>query len=63
MYEYKYVKIKLGGIFTSKPNQDYKQIIAAHAKEGWRFVQIFAPATAGYGAATYFELIFEKKEE
>jgi len=62
MYEYKYVKISLGGIFTSKPNQDYKQVIALHAKDGWRFVQIFAPATSGYGSASYFELIFEKEK-
>jgi len=31
-------------------------------KKGWRFKQIFAPATKGYGAAHYFELIFEKEE-
>ena len=61
MYEYQNVKLALGGIFTSKPNSNYKEIIAAKAKEGWRFVQIFAPATSGYGSASYFELIFEKK--
>ncbi|MFV1448331.1 DUF4177 domain-containing protein [Maribacter sp. HS] len=61
MYEYQFVKINLGGIFTAKPSSNYKEIISSKAKQGWRFVQIFAPATSGYGAASYFELIFEKK--
>jgi hypothetical protein len=56
------LKIGLGRVFTSKPNQDYKKVIALHAKDGWRFVQIFAPATSGYGSASYFELIFEKEK-
>ena len=60
-YEYKFEKINLrGGWWTKKPNQDYHQIIAQHARDGWRFVQIFAPATSGYGVASYFELIFER---
>ena len=56
-YEYKYEKIKLHW-FASKPSPDYHDIIAKHAKDGWRFVQIFAPGTGVYGSATYFELIF-----
>lgn len=63
MYKYKFVKIGLGGLFSSKPGRDYKEVIAAHAQDGWRFVQIFAPATSGYGSAAYFELIFEKNQE
>ncbi len=63
MYTYKYVKIPLKGFFTNKPTQDYKKVIATHSKEGWRFVQVFAPAIAGYGSATYYELIFEKEEK
>ncbi len=59
MYEYKFVKIQLT-LFSSKPKEDYQYIIQNHAKDGWRFVQIFAPATKGYGSAAYFELIFEK---
>lgn len=43
-----------------KPKEDYQSIIHTHAEQGWRFVQIFAPATQGYGAAAYFELIFER---
>ena len=63
MYDYKFVKVSLTGLFTSKPKKDYKEIIVTHAKEGWRFVQLFAPATTGYGRAFYFELIFEKRKE
>lgn len=61
MFEYKFVKISLGGIISYKPKKDYKQVIALHAKQGWRFVQIFAPGTNAYGSASYFELIFEKE--
>lgn len=64
MYTYKFVKVKLGNrIFTTSPKQDYKKIIEEHAKDGWRLVQIFDPAISTYGAAAYFELIFEKKAE
>lgn len=63
MYNYKYVKLPLAGIITYKPKEDYKKIIAEHAKDGWRFVQIFAPAINGYGKAAYYELIFEKEDK
>ncbi|REK75679.1 DUF4177 domain-containing protein [Paenibacillus paeoniae] len=59
MYEYKFVKVDLSN-WNSKPKEDYQEIIADHAKDGWRFVQIFAPAIKGTGFATYFEIIFEK---
>ena len=32
-----------------------------HARDGWRFVQIFAPGVAAFGAARYYELIFERE--
>lgn len=59
MYEYKFVKIQLSA-WNRKPKEDYHDIIRTHANDGWRFVQIFAPATSGYGSASYFELIFER---
>jgi Domain of unknown function (DUF4177) len=31
-----------------------------HARDGWRLVQIFAPGVAAFGAAKYYELIFER---
>ncbi|RKL65247.1 hypothetical protein CR203_21470 [Salipaludibacillus neizhouensis] len=59
MYEYKFVKVDLSN-WNGKPKEDYQNIIVNHAKDGWRFVQIFAPATKGYGSASYFEIIFER---
>lgn len=60
MYEYKFVKIDFKR-FSNKPTEDYRDVIHSHAKEGWRFVQIFSPdfATAGV-AGSYYELIFER---
>lgn len=62
MYEYKFVKIDLT-IWNSKPKEDYQAIIHQHASDGWRFVQLFAPSTKGYGSSAYFELIFERPVE
>ena len=62
MYKYEFVRIKLGsGFLVNKPKEDYQEIIHSYAKKGWKFKQIFAPATSGYGSASYFELIFEKE--
>lgn len=59
MKEYKFVKIELK-YWSREPKEDYKEIIREHAREGWRLVQIFAPAIYGYGYAKDFQLIFEK---
>jgi hypothetical protein len=61
MYEYKFIKLDLKGIVESKPKEDYHSLINEHAKDGWRLVQILTPPTGPSGAATYFELIFEKQ--
>ncbi|WP_110941739.1 DUF4177 domain-containing protein [Geosporobacter subterraneus] len=60
MYEYKFVKIDLS-TWGRKPKEDHHEVIERHAREGWRLVQVFAPATSGYGAANHCELIFEKQ--
>ncbi|WP_449621158.1 DUF4177 domain-containing protein [Robertmurraya sp. Marseille-Q9965] len=59
MYEYKFYKIELSN-WNGSPKENYQDIITNHAKDGWKFVQIFAPGTKGYGTAAYFELIFER---
>jgi hypothetical protein len=61
-YEYKFVRLGEGllGVRRSAKDQ-YQQVIHEHARDGWRLVQIFAPGTGGYGAAKYFELIFERE--
>lgn len=62
MYKYAFRRIELkSGFLTAKPKEDYKEIINSYAKEGWKFKQIFDPATSGYGSSSYFELIFEKE--
>lgn len=61
MYEYKFIKIGVKGIFQRKPEQDYEAIVGEYAKDGWRLVQILTPPIGSYGVATYFELIFEKQ--
>ena len=38
----------------------YRDVVHEHARHGWRLVQIFAPGTAAFGAARYYELIFER---
>ena len=63
-FEYKFVKIELKTGFSGyNPKEDYHEIIQNLAKEGWRLVQVFAPATKGVGLARYFELIVEKPRE
>jgi hypothetical protein len=60
MYEYKIVKIELGGIFNAIPKEDYTKIIAEHASKGWRLVQIFAPGVANNGLPKFYDVIFER---
>ncbi len=61
MYEYKFVKIHFSKL-SNKPEVNYQDVITSHAKDGWRFVQIFSPdlATSGIAVGTYYDLIFEK---
>ncbi len=63
-YKYEFIKVKLkSGFWTNKPKEDYHSIIQKHADDGWRLVQIFAPATSGYGSSSFFEIVFEKPKE
>ena len=61
MYKYEFVRIEVKGFFKTNPKKDYQEIINNYANKGWRFKQIFAPATSSYGSSSYFELIFEKE--
>jgi hypothetical protein len=65
LYEYKFVRVDLEGIFTRKPKQEHQKLVEEYAKKGWRLVQIFSPAVSarGGGIPDYFELIFERKVE
>ncbi|HEX7705805.1 MAG TPA: DUF4177 domain-containing protein [Thermoanaerobaculia bacterium] len=60
-YEYKFVRLGEGWLsVTKEAKTSYQTIIAEHAREGWRLVQVFAPGTGSYGAAKYYELILER---
>ena len=64
-YEYKFVRVgeyrgsALFGV-RDREREAHREIIDEHARQGWRLVQIFAPGTAAFGAARYYELIFER---
>ena len=64
-YEYEFVRIgeyrgsALFGVRDSE-REAYQGVVHEHARQGWRLVQIFAPGTAAFGAARYYELIFER---
>ena len=66
MYEYKFVRTGEGrtsALFGTqeKARNAYEAIVHEHARDGWRLVQIFAPGVAAFGAARYYELIFERE--
>ncbi len=61
-YEYKFVRIGEGWLHVKKPaKEEYQDIVHQHARDGWRLLQIFTPGIGAYGAAKYFELIFERE--
>lgn len=62
MKEYKKIRIDLSA-WGREPKRDYIELANEEANNGWKLVQVFAPAIAGYGAAKYFELIFEREKE
>jgi len=66
MYEYKFVRVgeSRGSAFfgvQDKARKNYQGVVHEHARDGWRLVQIFAPGVAAFGAAKYYELIFERE--
>ena len=42
-------------------SEDYQETIDEHARQGWRFVQAFAPAVFLKGSSKFVDLIFEKR--
>jgi hypothetical protein len=65
-YEYKFVRLgdkggsALFGV-QDKARNAYEDVVHEQARDGWRLVQIFAPGVAAFGAAKYYELIFERE--
>jgi hypothetical protein len=65
-YRYKFVRLgenRASAIFgvQDKERNAYEDVVHQHARNGWRLVQIFAPGVAAFGAAKYYELIFERE--
>lgn len=62
IYEYKFIRLGEGLMGVRKvARRTYQDVVHQHAREGWRLVQIFAPAIAGHGAAKYYEIILERE--
>jgi Domain of unknown function (DUF4177) len=66
MFEYKFVRTGEGrasALFgpQEKARDTYEAVVHEQARDGWRLVQIFAPGVAAFGAAKYYELIFERE--
>ena len=65
-FEYKFVRLgeysgsALFGVHD-KARNTYEAVVHEHARDGWQLVQIFAPGVAAFGAARYYELIFERE--
>ena len=64
--EYRFVRLGeyAGSAFFGvhdKARNAYEEVVHEHARDGWRLVQIFAPGVAAFGAAKYYELIFERE--
>lgn len=66
MFEYEFVRIgesRLSALFgpAEKARKTYETVVDEYTRDGWRLVQIFAPGVAAFGAAKYYELIFERE--
>ena len=60
-FEYKFVEVEIDhGFFSNNLPGDYTKIIDDHAKEGWRFVQIFPIEFSGYHPSS-FQIVFERE--
>lgn len=65
-YEYKFIRVKgKRGLLTIDvaDTAEYQNVIHRQAAEGWRFVQIFAPANEALGCACDADLIFERQQD
>ena len=65
-FEYTFVRLGeyAGSAFfgvRDRARNAYEEVVHEHARDGWRLVQIFAPGVAAFGAARYYELIFERE--
>ena len=63
-YENRFVRLERGCFgFMGRAAAAYQDTIRDEAQDGWHFVQVFAPPIAGFGAAPWIDLIFEREIE
>jgi hypothetical protein len=67
-YEYRFVRLGAGrssaffGVAdAARKPETYQAVVHQHAVEGWRLVQICAPSVTVFGAAKYYESIFDRE--
>ncbi|MBN2182446.1 MAG: DUF4177 domain-containing protein [Sedimentisphaerales bacterium] len=61
-YEYKFVRLGEGLLNVRREGRErYQSVIHENSRQGWRLVQIFAPGIGAYGAAKFYEMIFERE--
>ena len=61
-YEYKFIRLGEGLLSVRRAGREqYQSVIQENTQQGWRLVQIFAPGIAAYGAAKFYEMIFERE--
>lgn len=59
-FEYHFERTKVKGrFFGGGFSTEYQKIIRRYAQEGWRLVQVYAPAAAGLSMVA--DLIFERE--
>lgn len=66
-FEYQFVRIaenRVSALFgvQDKTRNAFEGVVKEYGQDGWRLVQIFAPGVAAFGAARYYELIFEREQ-
>jgi len=60
-YEYRFVRLGEGWMTARKEaTACYQEVVHREARNGWRLLQVFAPGIGAYGAAKYYDLIFER---
>ncbi len=57
-YEYEFCSIAFGG-FNRQPQENHARIVAEHAAQGWRLLQIYIIPTSD-GLPKSMELVFER---
>jgi hypothetical protein len=61
-YEYKFIRLGKGWLWTRSEADNYKGVIEKYASDGWKLVQVFAPSRGMWGLANFYEVILERRK-